>query len=186
MLLYNIITSFVCNSLLIHNNYRPYYNYKNKNFIKLFSRNYITINNDIDSNNNESLNNISNDTSNILNNTSNESLNNILDNQTLSYNIFINFAKTNNITNTKYNNNKFYEGCDMRYYNISTNEDEYIIEKIKENFYKKNILDNLLDYRISEQYKIKYIEEYNSIFNDNKYKYNIKSGGLLNDWNFTL
>jgi hypothetical protein len=168
-----MITSFFCNGLLVFNKYRSYNNYKNKNFIRLFSRNYITINNDNEENKNNESNNY------LLNNLSN----NITDNETETYNSFINFAKINDI---KINIQKsLYEGCDMTY-NISNNNDTYIIEKIGENFYKKKILDNLLDYKICEEYKIKYIEEYNDIFNDNKYTYNIKSGGLYNDWNFTL
>jgi hypothetical protein len=215
MILYNIAISFFCNNLLIFNKYQDcsqlslkrieigkYRAYKKIRNMKIFARNYITVN----------YNKSKNISWHFLNNTSHNSLNyeiivsqtninssveltenimpnNELDTETESYNSFINFAKINDIKNsTKYYKKKSsYEGFDMRYYNISTNNnDTYLMLNIQENFYKKNLLDILLDNKICEKYKIKYIDEYNSIFNDNKYIYNLKSGDLFNDWNFTF
>ena len=77
-----------------------------------------------------------------------------------------------------------YVGFDMRYSNISLEiEENNLISKIRENFYKKNILDSL-ERNISINTKLEIIEKYNRLnINNIKYGINITAGNLYKDWN---
>lgn len=79
-----------------------------------------------------------------------------------------------------------YAGFDMRYSNISLEieiEENNLISKIRENFYKKNILDSL-ERNISINTKLEIIEKYNRLnINYVEYGINISVGNLYKDWN---
>ena len=82
-----------------------------------------------------------------------------------------------------------YTGFDMRYSNMSLEieiEENNLIPKIRENLYKKNILDSL-ERNISINTKLEIIEKYSRLnINNIKYGINISAGNLYKDWNFTL
>ena len=180
MILYNIFISFLCNKLLDCNKYVNY-NYKNerKGNMRIFSRNYLTIKDTNESENNL-LKNISDSVSNSVNNSVIYS-----NNEISSYHNFINFAKANNITNSKYKDIINYEGYDMRYdMKYNNTDDAYTMIKIGELFLKKKLLDILLDNKTCENYKINYINEYNIL--NNNYTCNLNSGGLFDDWNYSI
>lgn len=64
----------------------------------------------------------------------------------------------------------------------NNNDDNITIYKIKINYYKKNLLDNLENNNISINNKLALIEYHNYIFYEKIYTNNISSGGLFDDW----
>jgi hypothetical protein len=112
-------------------------------------------------------------------------------------NIYIEKNDTNDINNINYTNIIQYssmqnysinipnnKGYDMRYpYSVEENLD--IMYCIKQNFYKKNILD-YLESNSSVNNKLLVIEEYNKNNINNKYVVNLCSGNLYKDWNFIM
>ena len=97
---------------------------------------------------------------------------------------YTNIIQYNSIKNHSINipNNN---GYDMRYPNfIEENPD--IMYCIKQNLYKKNILD-YLESDASINNKLLVIEEYHKNNTGNgKYFVNLSSGNLYQDWNFTI
>ena len=106
--------------------------------------------------------------------------NNINDINNINYTNIIQCSSMQNYSINIRNN----KGYDMRYpYSIEENTD--IIDSIKQNFNKKNIL-NYLESNTSINNKLLVIEEYNKNNTGNKYVINLCSGNLYQDWNFTL
>jgi len=84
------------------------------------------------------------------------------------------------IKNDNLNNNSNYEG-----YNLAHDKyDKTTIERITQLYYKKKILDNLINSNIGLNDKLKIIE-YSDLYPD-KYVLNITAGGLYNDWNYNI
>jgi hypothetical protein len=72
-------------------------------------------------------------------------------------------------------------GHDMTYNGNETNENLVILNITR--FYRQmDLLNKLENPNISQQYKLRAIEEYNNNNNPSKYLPNIKAGGLFNDW----
>lgn len=104
-------------------------------------------------------------------------------NKNSTYNL-MNYTTNNYYYDTKKhflkkNENNTIDGFDMRE-NITDNISLYNISIF---FYKKSLLDILNNDGVNINNKLTNIEEYNKIFNENRY-YNIYGGGLMKDWNF--
>ena len=94
-----------------------------------------------------------------------------------------------NINNLKNNNNELI--CSEKSLKINSGEhinnetiDYNKISDIYINFYKKNLLNKLINENIDITKKIEDINFYNYIFNYKIYEANISAGGLFDDWNF--
>jgi hypothetical protein len=100
----------------------------------------------------------------------------------ISYGYILNKKKLFNKNDYIFLNNNINNGYDMRYNNESSVDNNVINTYIK-NLYKKKLLDNLVNNNNSIYTKINYIEEYNIIFGDSKYSYNLfnKNNNLFNN-----
>jgi hypothetical protein len=105
-------------------------------------------------------------------NKNNKSIDNLFNNTSYYY---------DNEKNTfKNRNNNLLDGYDIRENIIDNNISIYNISVF---LYKKNILDLLIKNDVSIYRKLNYIEEYNKLFNENKY-FNIYACNLMDDWEF--
>ena len=82
------------------------------------------------------------------------------------------------ITHKSFNGN--YSGYDL----TNSTYDNTTIENIRELYYKKNILDKLIDNNIGINDKLKFIEYYDLF--PKRYNIDITEGGLFSDWNYTI
>jgi hypothetical protein len=122
--------------------------------------------------------------------------NNISYNENPNTNIIINSISSKYINNTFYNHecilpikntiNKNialeFSGNDGTY--IEKEEQLQIINNIKQNFYKLNLLKILTNENISDINKLKLIDQYIVFHYPNKMINNIYAGGLFNDWDY--
>ena len=101
----------------------------------------------------------------------------------LHYNTFkINlFNDNNNDDDDKYNYKKGY--CEITFENATENRIQ--LDRIKKNIFNKYLLDLLLSNNINNINKVNIIRENTEIL-DPAFSPNIKAGGLLEDWNFSL
>lgn len=102
--------------------------------------------------------------------------------------LIIFFLLGSNINNLKNNNElicsekslKINEGYHVNNETIDYNK----ISDIYINFYKKSLLNDLMNENIDINKKIEKINYYNDIFNYKIYESNISAGGLFDDWDF--
>jgi hypothetical protein len=104
-------------------------------------------------------------------------------------NLIIFFLLGQNINNLKNNNNeliciekslKINKGNHVNNETIDCNK----ISDIYINFYKKSLLNDLMNENIDITKKIEKINYYNDNFNYKIYQSNISAGGLFDDWDF--
>ena len=97
-----------------------------------------------------------------------------------------NFHKANNITNikTKIKIN-IMPGINYAYPYENQTENTQNLNNINKNLNLLKYKNILINKNIAESIKLDYANKY-LLINETKYNYNIKNGGLYNDWNFTF
>lgn len=86
-----------------------------------------------------------------------------------------------NILSKKTYINKFSTGNDERY---NQTDDSNIMDELGNYIYKKKILDELTNVKVSIPVKMDIIEKLNK--DNHTMAYNLEAGGLYNDWNMDI
>ena len=124
---------------------------------------------------------------NIMNNYIDEKkYNNSYSDEIINNSEYNNFHKANNITNikTKIKIN-IMPGINYAYPYENQTENTQNLNNINKNLNLLKYKNILINKNIAESIKLDYANKY-LLINETKYNYNIKNGGLYNDWNFTF